>query len=71
MDGWCADIDVRNTSPLGAVEWEVQLEVDGTIDTLWSAVVVEEDGVWTFTGESWNRTLQPGSMTNFGFCAYR
>ena len=51
--------------------WEVELSVDGSMTSLWGASVSESGGVWTFVGESWNASLEPGDATDFGFCAER
>ena len=68
--GWCADATVTNIGP-GAALWTSRVPVDGTIDTIWSAEVVTDGSDWVFNGEPWNRSLEPGESTSFGFCAER
>ena len=68
--GWCADVTVTNIGT-GAALWTSRIPVDGTIDTIWSAEVVTDGSEWVFNGEPWNRSLEPGEYTSFGFCAER
>lgn len=68
--GWCADVTVTNIGT-GAALWTSRVPVDGTIDTIWSAEVVTDGAEWVFNGEPWNRSLEPGEHTSFGFCAER
>ncbi len=68
--GWCADVTVTNIGE-GAALWTTRVPVDGTIDTIWSAEVTVDGADWEFQGEPWNRALEPGESTEFGFCANR
>ena len=68
--GWCADVTVTNIGE-GAALWTSRIPVDGTINTIWSAEFVVDGADWEFWGEPWNRALEPGEETEFGFCATR
>lgn len=69
--GYCLEVAVENTGA-EAVPWRVWQPVDGEIDRLWNAVVLDEaaDQV-EFGGMDWNRLVQPGEETAFGFCVSR
>lgn len=68
--GYCARGDVTNNTT-SAVQWNVSGPVTGTIYTSWNAVIAVTNGTLNATGVEWNRTLQPGGTTQFGFCANR
>jgi hypothetical protein len=53
------------------ITWSIDLKVEGTIASLWSATSTESNGVTTFKGVDWNGTLDPGQSASFGFVANR
>ena len=68
--GYCATGDVTNNTS-SAVAWTVTAPLTGTIYNRWNAVITVSNGTLQATGVDWNRTLQPGAATQFGFCANR
>jgi cellulase/cellobiase CelA1 len=67
-DGYCIRVRVDNDGS-EAVAWQVVIELDGTIATLWNATAAPGDGASTiFTGSDWNAVLDPGALTTFGLC---
>ncbi|MGR8935992.1 MAG: cellulose binding domain-containing protein [Gammaproteobacteria bacterium] len=68
--GYCADVAVTNNSG-DALEWQTHFTVQGTIDSLWNAVYVQDGDQVRATGMEWNKTLASGAGANFGFCAQR
>lgn len=68
--GYCANGNVTNNTS-AAVTWTGTAPVAGTIYTSWNAVFTVSNGTLTASGVEWNRTLQPGASTQFGFCANR
>lgn len=69
--GYCADIVVENLSPAD-LTWQIEAEIEGTMNSLWNAVDTPTTGNWVqFVGVSWNATIPPGQTTSFGFCADR
>lgn len=67
-NGHCVQHRVENTGD-APVTWTVELTPAGTIDTMWNARIVAEDGPRrTFAGEDWNATVAPGAWTTFGTC---
>lgn len=68
-DGYCVQIDVVNDGP-DRRTWQVVLDPDGTVNTLWNATVVEASaGTFVFMGiGGYNDTIQPGASTSFGTC---
>ena len=69
--GYCADIIVTNGTS-AAVDWEVVLGFDGTIDNVWNAVITDLGGAqYSFVGDTWNANLEAGASTSFGLCGYR
>ncbi|MGH1492269.1 MAG: cellulose binding domain-containing protein [Acidimicrobiales bacterium] len=68
-DGYCMQIEVINET-VDRDSWEVGLDLDGTIATLWNATVFEmSSGTFVFSGlEDYNVTIQAGAVTSFGAC---
>ena len=66
--GYCSQVDVTNPGG-AAVEWRIELGVEGVINNLWNATSEMAGARLRFKGVDWNRTLAPGATTNFGFCA--
>ncbi len=66
--GACKSVAVQNQSP-APLEWEAPLTPGGEVVNLWGARVLEEEGTTLiFGGVEWNRTLEAGGSTEFGFC---
>ena len=68
--GWCDRYLVTNVGA-ARFDWSVSLDVPGRITTFWDAEASAMEGAVTFTGRQYNRTLEPGRTTQFGFCAER
>jgi cellulase/cellobiase CelA1 len=67
-NGYCIRVRVDNDGS-EAVAWQVVIEFDGTIATLWNAKAGAGDSASTiFTGSDWNAVLEPGGWTTFGLC---
>lgn len=68
--GYCSNVTVTNpnTTPLN---WSVSFPITGTMYTSWNGTLSQSGSTVTATGVSWNRTLQAGANTSFGFCANR
>jgi hypothetical protein len=68
--GYCHTYEVENqgSTPL---TWELPIELDGTLMQNWESEVTGSTGSVVFTGASHNRTLEPGSSAQFGFCVTR
>jgi cellulase/cellobiase CelA1 len=43
----------------------------GKLNQHWECQITGDSGRVTFTGEDYNRTLQPDAKAQFGFCAQR
>jgi hypothetical protein len=65
--GACFDGTVKNKSE-ETLDWEVSAELEGVIDNIWNAKSRVDGTKTIFTGESWNKTLEPGATAAFGFC---
>ena len=68
--GWCQTVVVTNATGR-AQQWAVTVAVDGTINNLWNAVGDGDSGDVEFVGVEFNRSLEPGSVAEFGFCGTR
>jgi len=68
--GYCANVKVTNQGNQPA-DWVVEIEIEGSISSFWSATYDQTGNRITAQGVSWNRTLQPGGTTTFGFCVER
>ena len=67
--GYCNTVTVTNMSD-EEIEWEITLEVPGTISNCWNAVNTDiGDGQVNFVGSGWNSFLAPNQSAEFGFCA--
>ncbi len=66
--GYCVNARVSNTGD-APVDWAVEHEIEGTIDSLWNAESTSTSGATTFTGVGFNRTVAPGGTAEFGWCA--
>lgn len=67
--GYCADVEVSNNGPEKAT-WSTELDLaKSVIEGSWGAKVSGKGALLTFSGMEWNRTLVPGAVTHFGFCA--
>ncbi len=70
--GYCARVEVSNTSQVNAVGWSVSLPVAGTPTGLWNGKYTLENGVLTLSGPDWKPDLAAGATwDSTGFCATR
>lgn len=68
--GYCNNVRVTNTGTAPLI-WSVTLEVQGTFNHAWSVAYTHSGGQTTFNGLEWNKELDPGESTSFGYCANR
>jgi len=68
--GFCADVTVRPASAT-PVTWSAQLQVNGTITSIWDAATPGSSGSVAVRGMPWNATASSGSPARFGYCAQR
>lgn len=68
--GYCHTWKVTNQGDT-PLSWQVPIELDGTLMQNWESEVSGSTGTVVFTGASHNRTLEPGSSAQFGFCVTR
>lgn len=68
--GYCADGLVENHTA-DPVVWQLRTTPEGTIDSLWNAVLDDSGAEWVFSGVDWNREVPPGGTASFGYCASR
>lgn len=66
--GYCYTYQLRN-SGTESITWSVPLEVRGTMNNHWECKVTADSGMVVFSGEDHNKTIEPGGMAQFGFCA--
>jgi hypothetical protein len=67
QSGHCDSVTVQNTSG-AALDWSVQLPIDGKLTDHWNSKTDADSGQVTFTGADWNKTLPPGQSAQFGYC---
>ncbi|MDO3381613.1 cellulose binding domain-containing protein [Gilvimarinus algae] len=69
--GYCGNIVLTNTTDESQV-WNVALDIDGTISSLWNGNWNQNGSTLMVSGLSWNGVLQPGQTNaSVGFCANR
>jgi len=68
--GYCDAVTVTNKGMSG-MEWEIILTVEGMLNQVWNAVAAGATGPVTFRGVDFNKRLEPGQSSSFGFCAAR
>lgn len=68
--GYCNRVQVTNGGSTTAA-WSVTLSISGTVSNLWNAAWSQSGSTLSASGVDWNRTLAPGAMAEFGFCAVR
>jgi hypothetical protein len=66
--GYCADGIVQNRGA-GEVRWQVEADIEGTIDNAWNVTRSGDTGRVRFTGADWNAIVGPAQEARFGFCA--
>ena len=69
-NGYCANVTVTNSTN-ESVEWAVTIDVEGTVNSLWNGQYVQNNNSIKVQGADWNRVLDAGRSTSFGFCAKR
>lgn len=68
--GYCNRVQVTNHGTASG-EWAIALPISGTVNNLWNATWSQSGSTLSASGVDWNRTLAPGAMAEFGFCAVR
>lgn len=69
--GYCANVNV-SASGSEAIDWSVDIAIDGTVTELWSAFGSQTGSTLTAEGMFWNNLATPGAYpATFGFCAAR
>ena len=68
--GYCVEVTVTNptSSPL---TWIVDTPVEGQIYTFWNGEHTRSGNTLRVRGVDWNRTINAGASTGFGFCSNR
>jgi hypothetical protein len=67
--GYCANVTATNTGS-GSAVWSLVVDLGASrLEQSWSSNAVGRTGKITFSGVSWNSTLQAGGTASFGFCA--
>lgn len=66
-NGYCNNVQVKNTSTL-TVDWKVTMTVKGKPFSPWSAVTTIVGSQITASGVSFNKTLKPGAVAQWGYC---
>lgn len=68
--GYCDDVYIKNISDTNIV-WEVTLDYEGEIYTIWNVTYSTTGGKLTASGVDWNTLVNAGAEVSFGFCANR
>jgi hypothetical protein len=68
--GYCRTYELHNRGS-APITWSIPLEISGTLNQHWECQITGSTGHVTFSGEDYNRTLQPDAKAQFGFCAQR
>ncbi|WP_200894006.1 cellulose binding domain-containing protein [Xanthomonas sp. MUS 060] len=68
--GYCERVQVTNTGT-SAGNWAISQPISGRINNLWNAIWTQSGSTLNAAGMDWNKTLAPGAMAEFGFCASR
>ncbi|HSC86451.1 MAG TPA: non-reducing end alpha-L-arabinofuranosidase family hydrolase [Polyangiaceae bacterium] len=67
--GYCADVSLVNTGATAISSWEVQIDLtQSTFASGWSANITSSGGRLVAKPLDWNRNLDVGATTSFGFC---
>jgi len=78
--GACGEGVVTNKGSVSSL-WEVSVDLPGSVTSYWNSTISywtypHDEGsqvshAWRVVGGEWNRTLEPGASTTFGFCIDR
>jgi endoglucanase len=68
--GYCERVQVTNSGSATG-NWAITLSISGTVNNLWNATWSQSGTTLHAAGVDWNKTLAPGAMAEFGFCAAR
>ncbi len=69
-DSYCMNINITNISSQSQTWSEVSINLpDSNITDAWSADVVQQGELVTFTPHSWNAYLTPGDSADISYCA--
>ncbi len=68
--GYCERVQVTNTGGT-AGNWSLTQTISGKVNNLWNATWTQSGSTLSTSGLDSNKTLAPGAMTEFGFCANR
>ncbi|WP_045726654.1 cellulose binding domain-containing protein, partial [Xanthomonas sp. GPE 39] len=68
--GYCERVQVTNNGGT-AGNWSLTQTISGTVNNLWNATWTQSGSTLSTSGLDSNKTLAPGAMTEFGFCANR
>jgi endoglucanase len=69
-DGYCANVIVTNATG-SAVFWDIQFEIEGTIQNAWNAQWVQKGSTVYASAPQDAASLAPGDSVQWGFCATR
>lgn len=68
--GYCVNVAVRNSGSQ-AVDWQISLPRDGTINDSWNASIRQEGSAFVAEGVSYNNLVPASGAVYFGYCARR
>ena len=64
------NVVIKNVSDTPVNGWQISMDLPFDLDTIWSAVLVDEAGDRLTLGNAqWNGDIAPGQSTDFGFIA--
>ncbi|MDW6005454.1 endo-1,4-beta-xylanase [Vibrio mangrovi] len=70
--GYCANLTVTNNNGSAVNNWEVDVNIGGTVTSLWNAAWTQDGNIAHVSGSGQYTTLQAGQSTSqIGFCANR
>jgi len=68
--GYCVTYTVKNVSDQAGT-WSTSFGFQDHLDNSWGAVMRLEGTSLKASGEDWNKVLNPGEQTSYGYCATR
>lgn len=68
--GYCSNVTVRNVGT-STVVWDVTLTIEGRANQAWNVVWSQTGNKLKASGLDWNRTIEPNSTRDWGYCADR
>ena len=69
-DGYCAEVTVTNPTS-ATLTWIVDTPIQGQVSSFWNGEYTRSGNTLRVRGADWNRTINAGGSTGFGFCSLR